>query len=585
MSDPIYRRKTKDNKWVAWTPPIYQWIGKDGERQFSDGFAIPPECKIEKVYPDIDVLEGDEALASIISEDMPDGITLTQYRESNLNRVTDQTKFGKIVGANIRTVVPQISPEQETKNAAIFGRPPIPSKNFVVYKFLDGATHFTDNHKYKELGRFVNETFHAGQWWEDDLEGVINTRDYLDNLSNTLYSHIDHINEELVNDAGKINTYQFQHEIRHAHQFSMDTVLEIDADTGDGLLIDSFDYTKEQSDFADDGLYTGISTVLTKPPGYRVNSVGGVVDLYNNNQTPYILSPSWRDKFGVMVQMPRKGSEILHIGFSDSEDRYPSFNTRDTSKFIISSDRNQWDRHEGIFIPHGTNPTIELILSPNKWRYIFWTYVIYYCVQFTSDWYEGRWVMELFEDRPPFTPYEYGTTTGSTVDAELEEAMQMYEDAYRDVVGAMGAGTASYWNTYISDYGVEFKIQWSDAAKRMTQDIWSYAGGSNPAGTIFSDGKGVVKTPFYNSSPAYIVHKYPYEQGQLLATLRLVYPNGMVDYKYIYAKKEEGTSTVVKARGKMYWDIVGTYGRPAIPFPSESSSSATSSSFYMGAEL
>jgi len=59
----------------------------------------------------------------------------------------------------------------------------------------------------------------------------------------------------------------------------------------------------------------------------------------------------------------------------------------------------------------------------------------------------------------------------------------------------------------------------------------------------------------------------------------------MVDYKYIYAKQDENTPTVVKARGKMYWDIVGTYGRPAIPMPNEFSSSAATSSFYMWAEV
>jgi len=586
MSDPIYRKKTKDNKWVAWTPPIYQWVGKDGERHFSDGFAIPIECKIEKVYADIDVLEADEATAVLLSEDSPGGIILTKYKESNLNRITDQTKYGKIRGANIREVVPNKIPQQDTRNSSIFGRPIIPSKNFIIYTFFDGATHFSDNHRYKELGRFVNDVFHAGQWWEDGLEGIINTRDYINNLSKKIYTNLDHIDEELASHPNKINTYHFQHEIRYANQFSIDTVLEIDADTGDGLLIDSFDYNQEQQDFAENGLFTDISTILTKPPGYQINTNSGVIGLYNNNANPYVASPSWKDKFGIKVQMPRKGSEILHIGFSDSADRYPTFNTRDTSKFIVSSSRTKWDSHEGLFIPHGTNPTIELILSPNKWRYIFWTYVMYYCVQFTSDWYEGRWVMELFEDRPPLTPYEYGTTTGVGIDEALLEAMQMYEDAYKDVVGAVGSGTASYWDIYLTDYGVEFKIQWSTAAKRMVQDIWNYSNsGGNPAGTVFSDGKGVVKTPFYNTAPAYIVHKYPYVQGQLLATLRLVYPNGMVDYKYIYAKQDENTPTVVKARGKMYWDIVGTYGRPAIPMPNEFSSSAATSSFYMGAEV
>jgi hypothetical protein len=190
--------------------------------------------------------------------------------------------------------------------------------------------------------------------------------------------------------------------------------------------------------------------------------------------------------------------------------------------------------------------------------------------------------MELFEDRPPLFPYEYGITTGIGIDESLLEAMQMYEDAYAPIVGPAGTTT---WNILQTDLGVEYKIQYSAAARRMVQDIWSWSGSQNPAGGIFSDGKGTVKIPFYNTAPAYIVYKYPYTKGQLLATLRFVYPNGLVDYKYVYAKVEEpATNNVIKARGRMYWDIVGTRGMPNIPQPSESSAAATSA-FFGGAGL
>lgn len=571
---------SQSNRVVSGTTPVYYWVDRDGELRLTDKSAIKIGCEVKAVYQNIDAVPQDIVDQIISHNKMADNIKgvvqLTYYKDAYKYKITDKIKTGKSSSIAQRTMSSEVG-NKNANTSILFGATKLKNATFATIKLYDGGKRFVEQilkaptygtyhydygswpdpyvsnpplqrlvgeklqkgHFANELIEVISGTFGAytpgiyqnsGGWYNDSRYHTthVGRGTYEEVIANVFENHFD-----VVLSEGGNNTYNKQLGYENLNS------LKIGVKVGDNLacVLSSGNTSEKQGN---------IECAQTMPPDAKFAAIGGVPGVYDVHGELYSNGGAY---IGAIQQL--SGDVILHVEFSGSNNEYSNFtdiftdfNISDTENFCVSRTRGNISNNESILIPKGSNPTIEIILIPKKWKYFVWVLGAYG----THPNKVAKWNAHDFFGT---APANYGVGAGVCgVGGETCEAMGGM--GIFGVFGGSGGMSYSKYSNVSTPSGRVFGPVGFDASVEdmiFTGLTFNAKARKDSLGNLPYQGNqwSVFPSMAEQWSHGYSAWACPRYTGQLVAIIRMLYNNGAQDYRYVYSKTASTDEPVLKA--------------------------------------
>lgn len=341
-----------------------------------------------------------------------------------------------------------------------------------------------------------------------------------------------------------------------------------------GVTIDEESYAILTPPLRMDGTYT-----LTKPLSVVVTG-GQWIDVATS--LPWV-QPHWGDlpsqildvqpfeeygrsiqgRYGniaVVQQFSKKHDSTLHLSYHDEYGSFCDFNISDTTNYCMSETKGEYTTHSEILIPHNSNPIIEVILIPAKWKYWVWIFGVfhngsnytpkYLCTSFEGsaasdgygnwfgtygDWYnpdpgEWTWIDDIHFDGDPWRRFMYWSPPSM-----LGLPQNMY-NRWSEIYTPSGV-----------TYGPVYTDPFIENAILCSRSLWLRLGADiNGTRPTWKD----LYTRY--CAPGYSAWMPSRTAGQLAAIVRVTYDNGVTTHRYVYAKTTSTDAPKLMAYSHIY---------------------------------
>ena len=261
---------------------------------------------------------------------------------------------------------------------------------------------------------------------------------------------------------------------------------------------------------------------------------------------------------GMKQEFPKFRDEMLHLSFTDDFGVYCDFNTSDTTNFCMSQTKGEYDTNIGIIIPTNSDPTIEVILIPTKWKYIIWTYGLFD----VGANYTPKWLCTSFDGSSPgayghmaqlYTGNIESLRMNNMVNEFMYYTMSIHAEHQMLYIDPHNHSNVRY--SYISTpngttFGPVYADPWVEDMVCSSLSMWLRLQGDS-AGNIAKNHPDYGANPMH-PPPAYSAWTEPRKAGQLVAIIRILYSNGAIDYRYVYAKTDSTADSILRAYACVY---------------------------------